>query len=274
MRECFATADMKLHILSDLHLEFGPFEIPETDADILVLAGDIHSHTHGLEWAASAAHGRPVIYVPGNHEYYHSHLSGLAREMRKRADALGVHLLDNDEIVIGDVRFLGTTLWTDFALCEVGSAAIHAMQFANGCMADFKIIRYGHGRLFTARDSAQLHHAAVHWLADKLMSAHSGPTVVVSHHCPHPRSIPDQFKGDALNPAFCSNLTALIQQYQPEVWVHGHTHHSFDYTVGVTRVVCNPRGYVGHELNTDFRPDLVIESVRDRTLLKNKCVHG
>lgn len=250
---------MKLHILSDLHLEFGPLELPATEADVLVLAGDIDLHTRGIEWGASVALGRPVIYVPGNHEYYHSHMSGLALEMRKRADARGVHLLDSDEVVVGDVRFLGTTLWTDFALYGPSASTIQAMRTADIYMADFGLIRYGGKRLFTARDAARIHHAAVRWLRQRLAVAHNGPTVVVTHHCPHPRSIPTRFEGDILTPAFCSDLSSLIEEFQPDLWVHGHTHDSFDYRVGGTRVVCNPRGYYGRELNASFRADLTVD---------------
>lgn len=252
-------AEMRLHIVSDLHLEFGSFALPETDSDVLVLAGDIALHTHGIEWAASVARDRPVIYVAGNHEFYSSHLSGLAAQMRKRADELGVHLLDNDEVIIGSVRFLGTTLWTDFQLYGAGAAAIQAMNAADRYMTDFKLIRYGGKRLFTARDSARIHHASVQWLRQRLAVQHDGPTVVVTHHCPHPRSTPERFVGDNLTPAFCSDLSSLIEEFQPNLWVHGHTHDSYNYVVGKTQVVCNPRGYVGREVNTDFRPDLVVE---------------
>ena len=100
---------------------------------MLVLAGDIDLYTRGIEWSASVARGRPVIYVPGNHEYYHSHMSGLAGEMRKRAEARGVHLLDNDDVVIGGIRFFGTTLWTDFALYKCCYGIVVARVGLDGC---------------------------------------------------------------------------------------------------------------------------------------------
>lgn len=250
---------MKIHVLSDLHLEYGPFELPATESDVLVLAGDIHTHTHGLEWAASVAQGKPVVYVLGNHEFYRAHLSGLAVEMKKCASRLGIHLLDNDAVELDGVRFLGTTLWTDFALDGSGDAAVEAMRFADRWMNDFRLIRYGGKRIFTARDSWRLHQAAVAWLATKLAEPYSGPTVVVSHHCPHPESVPERFRGDPLSPAFCSNLEPLILRHGPSLWIHGHTHDSVDYFVGNTRILCNPRGYLGVELNAAFRPDFVVE---------------
>lgn len=254
---------MKLHVLSDLHLGCGAFDVPDTDADVLVLAGDIDRHTRGIEWGASVARGRPVIYVAGNHEWYSSHLSGLAVQMRKRAGEIGVHLLDNDEVIIGGVRLLGTTLWTDFALYGTGAATMQAMNAAGRHMADFKLIRYGSKRLFTPGDSARIHHAAVRWLRERLAAVHDGPTVVVTHHCPHPTSIPARFAGDILTPAFCSDLSSLIEEFQPALWVHGHTHDSFDYRVGGTRVVCNPRGYVGREVNPLFRPNFTVDVLRE-----------
>ena len=107
---------MKLHILSDLHLEFDPFPMPSTDADIVVLAGDIDLGTGGLAWAMNAIR-KPVIYVPGNHEFYFRHMNKTAIEMREIAAGSGnIHLLDNDEVIIDGVRFLGCTLWTNFEL--------------------------------------------------------------------------------------------------------------------------------------------------------------
>lgn len=255
---------MLIHILSDLHNEFTPFEPPPTDASVVVLAGDIDRHTHGLEWARQVFGGRRIVYVRGNHEIYGAHLHGLAVEMRKRARELGIDYLDNDEAVIGGVRFLGTTLWTDFELFGPENTST-ALRAAKGCMNDFALIRYGSTGRFLPEQSVILHRAARAWLEKKLAEPFDGPTVVVSHHCPSFASVAPQYQNDLLSAAFASCLDALVEK--ADLWVHGHTHTSFDYELGRCRVLCNPRGYTypgsPQPENPWFKPDLVAE-VRKR----------
>jgi UDP-2,3-diacylglucosamine pyrophosphatase LpxH len=244
---------MLLHVLSDLHFEFdGDFRPPEVAADALVLAGDIQPGTAGLTRFAGA--GLPVIYVPGNHEYYGHHFDETNAELRSVAKSLGIHLLDNDEVVVGGVRFLGSTLWTDFSL-DGESGAPRAMRAAEQLVFDFKAIRYAGTALLTPKDTVLLHRQSVEWLAQKLEEPFSGTTVVVTHHAPHLGSIHPRWERSAINPSFASDLSRLMGK--APLWIHGHMHDSFDYTVAGTRVVCNPKGYV-HE-NKFFRPALVIE---------------
>ena len=105
---------MKLHILSDIHLGVCGFEQPRTDADVVILAGDVARPHEAVAWARQF--DKPVLYVLGNHEFYGSSLEGVASEFERQSVDTCVRLLDNTEIVIGRVRFLGTTLWTDFEL--------------------------------------------------------------------------------------------------------------------------------------------------------------
>lgn len=255
---------MRIHVLSDLHLEFwrDPRAYPLSDvgAEVLVLAGDIHSHTKGLVWAAEARNrlGIPVIYVPGNHEFYNSHLQGMAVEMRKVAQELGVHLLDSNQLILDGVRFLGTTLWTDFCLWGKGAKLGDALNLAKHYMNDFNCIRFGSTGWLLPAQSVILHQAAVEWLTKCLAEPFEGPTVIVTHHCPHPDSVAECYKKDGLTPAFCSDLSGLIGQYTPDVWIHGHTHHAFDYYAGKTRIVCNPSGYP-NERFAGFDPGKVVE---------------
>ena len=107
---------MKLHVLSDLHIEFGNFEIPVTNADVVILAGDIHVGTKGIEWATEAIKGIDVIYIIGNHEYYRGALPKLTDKINSISKHTNVHVLENDAITIGNVKFLGCTLWGDFHL--------------------------------------------------------------------------------------------------------------------------------------------------------------
>ena len=246
---------MKLHILNDLHIEFEDFEPPSTDADVIVLAGDIGVGTGGLRWAEAKFPERPVIYVPGNHEFYH-HDIALIDELKSEAPD-NVHVLNDDQVIVGDVRFLGTVLWTDFAL--FGEAdKFFAMQQARQQMADFSIIQ-NHRQRFTPGDAVRLHTASRDWLAVMLAEPFAGKTVVVTHHAPSSRSVHPRYARDLLTPAFASKLEDLMDGGRAALWLHGHMHESFDYEVYGTRVICNPRGYAPEALNPDFRPDWVVK---------------
>ena len=246
---------MKLHILNDLHIEFGEFRPPETDAHVAVLAGDIGVGKGGLDWARECFPDKPVIYVPGNHEFYH-HDIALIDEL-KASTPDNIYVLNEDQVVIDGVRFLGSILWTDFGL--FGEAdKFFAMQHARRWMTDFSIIQ-NHGRHLTPEDAIQLHEQGRDWLAVMLAEPFTGKTVVVTHHAPSPQSVSPRFAMDLLTPAFASNLENLMGSERAALWIHGHMHDSFDYEIYGTRVVCNPRGYTPMALNPDFRPDFVVE---------------
>ena len=246
---------MKLHVLSDLHIEFGEFELPVTDADVIVLAGDVGVGVSGLNWIESHLQGKPVIYVPGNHEFYHHDIK-LIDELKTQAPS-HVHVLNNDDIEIEDVRFLGCVLWTDFAYFGLSEKYLAVEQARQG-MNDFAAIQH-QGRRFSPEDSIVLHEASRDWLATMLAEPFEGKTVVITHHLPSPRSVPPRFAQSPLTPAFVSNLDDLMDGGRLALWIHGHTHDPFDYELYGTRVVCNPRGYCNYELTEGFRPDFVIE---------------
>lgn len=246
---------MKLHILSDLHTEFSDFDPPETDADVVVLAGDIGVGTAGIEWAARQCPEAAVIYVPGNHEFY-DHDIGRTDQLLAAAPA-NIHVLSKDVLELDGIRFLGATLWTDFKLYGEGEAWF-SRQKARGLIEDFISIRNG-GRLFTPEDSVELHEASKAWLVSELNNEFDGPTVVVTHHLPAIPSIAKQYNNDPLNPAFASRLEGIIKRYRPDLWIHGHTHVPCDYEIFGTRVVCNPRGYPSESSGRGFSPGLVVE---------------
>lgn len=245
---------MQIYVASDIHIEFRDFVPPPVDADVIVLAGDIGRGTTGIEWAADHFPGMPVIYVPGNHEYYEHDISIIDR--LKAAAPTMVHVLNNDAFEYEGVRFLGTTLWTDFNFDGEGEAWF-ARQTARSLIDDFGSIKNGH-RLFTPEDSAHLHRTSVHWLITELEKEFLGPTVVVTHHLPSSLSVAKRYSGNPLNPAFASRLEGIIEKYEPELWIHGHTHVPCDYELFATRVVCNPRGYPGERHQPAFRPDLAV----------------
>jgi predicted phosphodiesterase len=265
---------MRIHVLSDLHLELETWDAPATDSDLIVLAGDIGAHTHGVEWAArqSALAGKPILYVIGNHEYYGAEMMGLRKQIRLKADSLRaaghkVFVLDNETQVIGGIRFLGSTLWTDYSLFGEGTEMAFAMSEAKRCMNDHSRIffadRHAAGddppvsrsRLFRPQHAWRLHRYARAWLAEQLAQPHPGKTVVVTHHLPSKRSVAARFASQILPAAFASNMDQLVEL--ADLWVHGHTHDAFDYRIGKCHVVCNPRGYPS-ETNS-FRPSLVVE---------------
>jgi predicted phosphodiesterase len=251
---------MKIHILSDVHLEFSHFQPPDTGADVVILAGDIGLHTDGLQWARTAFPHQDVIYVSGNHEYYGAERLSMLARLREEAASLKIHFLENDSLVIpgSAVRFLGATLWTDFLLYGEPWAN-KLMRLGAGRLNDFRKIRNGEGA-FTPEDSVLLFQESVAWLNARLNEPFSGKTVVVTHHLPSMLSVPLRFREEKLSACFASHLDYLFGK--AALWVHGHSHDNSDYLSQGTRVICNPRGYVterhGVE-NKQFIPDLVVE---------------
>ena len=252
---------MKLHILSDLHLGVQGMAQPRTDADLVVLAGDISRPEHAAPWAL--AFDKPVLYVIGNHEFYGSSLPEVKAEFHRRFDGTHVHLLDDSAIELGGVRFLGSTLWTDFCANGTGDKQTEAMLKAREFMYDFKRVRIGAlptDPILTPEDTTQLFAASRRWLDTELAKPFAGPTVVITHHAPTLHSIHPRFAGSPFNAAFVSDAAFLLQGGRAQLWIHGHTHDSFDYTVDGTRVLCNPRGYAkdGVVENARFDPQLVV----------------
>lgn len=259
--------ELKLWIWSDLHLELDPWWFPKRlpRADVAVVAGDVHRAPDSIAWLvrqldAGVLKVRRIVYVPGNHEYYRREMTEALSRARDAARTFGIDLLDMDEVVIDGVRFLGGTLWTDYAL-DGDVRAATAACFAR--MSDHKLIEVeeaGRTRLLRTDDAREMYRAYVEWFERKLRTAHPGPTVCVTHHGVSRGSIRDKFEGNPTNPGFASDLSWLIDRYQPELWCHGHTHASADYRLGRTRVVCNPKGYgsPGFEENPAFKPRLVV----------------
>lgn len=262
---------MKIQIASDLHQEWiqsvfkdAPALTPAPDADVLVLAGDIHARLGGLQ--SFADWPVPVVYVAGNHEAYGEQLHGLIDALKDQAKTYRIHFLELTEARIDGVRFLGSTMWTDYELNGAAHAP-RAMSLAEHNMRDHRII-YAEPGLFDAKKARDRHLASRAWLGAHLSTPFEGKTVVVTHHGPHPGGVARQFMGDPLNAAFFSDLRPLMTNV--DLWVHGHTHSPVDILEGRCRVLANPRGYPLNlrqaaspaELtfeNRAFQPHLVIE---------------
>lgn len=252
---------MKLNILSDLHLGFGAMDKPVNDADVVVLAGDIARPREAAAWALGF--DKPVLYVLGNHEFYGSSIDGAADELKRLCAGTHVRVLDDGEVVIGNVRFLGATLWTDFELFGSSDRRAAAMEEARRLLRDFSRIRTFEAStdLFTPDDSVALFRRHAEWLDVRMASIHVGPTVVITHHAPSSLSVHPRFADSLLNACFVSDAAHLLGADRVSLWIHGHTHDSFDYRLNGTRVVCNPRGYAraGVNENALFDPDFMVE---------------
>ena len=251
---------MRIRVHSDLHLEFKDWSPPKADADVVVLAGDIHVGVKGIEWARRSFPAIPIVYVPGNHEFYGEHIHDLTQELVVEGRRLEVDVLDGGSTTISGVRFLGATLWTDFALAGADPSSIaRAMADAQYGMYDFHVIRCGDNRKFRPTDARAIHLTRVRWLRSQLAEGYVGATVVVTHHLPHRRSIHPKYEASDLNPSFASDLGNLMGP-SVSLWIHGHTHESCDYVVNGTRVICNPRGYAPMELNESFNPVCTVDT--------------
>lgn len=253
---------MKIQLASDLHLEFLNRDngdrhnaaatsrdflperliAPVPGADVLVLAGDIADGAHGFKLFADwpTPQPTPIIYVAGNHEFYGHAIQPMREKMREGAALNGIHFLENESVEIDGVRFLGTTLWTDYRL-RLNRTQRQLMEEAQCRINDHRLIRTGR-HLFTTKDALEQHEIARAWLQAELDRPFAGKTVVVTHHGPHPLSVHPRYAGDKLSAAFVSDLSELMPGV--DLWLHGDVHDGFDYQVGRCRVVANPTGYV------------------------------
>ena len=273
---------MKISIASDLHLEFGDLDFDNSEgANVLILSGDIcvladldmrdrRQTEMGFARARSerfheffercSARFPHVIYIMGNHEYYHDDFATALSEVRRKlAHVSNLYILEREVKVIGDVTFIGGTLWTD--MNNLDTLTLYHMRTM---MNDFRVIsnsatpvhfRTQEGEFktrvgrFMPEDAVAEHVKMKQYIQTVVQGNHDTKYVVVGHHAPSAQSIHAQYAHDSImNGGYASNLDEFIMDHpQIRLWTHGHTHHPFDYQIGNTRVVCNPRGYAGHE---------------------------
>jgi len=263
---------LRILAVSDLHLEFDGSHWPLPAAatfDVVVLAGDIHnSVSAALTWIAHERRdgtlaGKPVVYVPGNHEFYGGEIGpDPALPEADLAAELGIHLLAPGTVNLDGVRFIGATMWTDYALL---GDVVRDRAAAEMGLNDHRLIIWCEEqseRRFTTADALRLHRRDRTYVEEQLARPFDGPTVVVTHHAPHPRSVAPRHRESPLCPAFASDLSEMILQFAPTVWIHGHDHNSHDYRVGETRVFSNQAGYpyrTGGRENPAYDPAATVE---------------
>jgi hypothetical protein len=203
------------------------------------------------------------VFVAGNHEFYGSDLVSTLAALREAAAGSTVHVLERDAWHHRGVRFLGCTLWSDHRLYATPEERALGLQQATTLVRDFSRITVSPDApdKLTPDVAQRLFDDTVTWLEARFAEPHAGPTVVVTHFAPTRLSIHPRFAGSPINACFASDLASHITRWQPQFWLHGHTHDSFDYRIGSTRVVCNPRGYApkGVVENALFDPNLVID---------------
>ena len=267
----------RLWIFSDLHQDWADNawdpapHAPAGGFDIAVIAGDVHMPlTKALDWIGSRLPGVPTIYVPGNHDFWHDGgddrytFDDLIARGRDAAARHGIHLLMNDAITLDGVRYLGGTLWTDLYLGTHSRG--HALKSARQGMNDYKRIRRrrsGKHKYIRTLDTLALHRRTRDFLCSQLALRTHLPTVVVTHHAPHPFSLPDPFTD--LRWCYASDLTEMMTLDGPDLWIHGHLHNRADYRLHGTRIICNPRGHIEDNSSRTFDPSFLIDT---RTLVQ------
>lgn len=267
---------MKLWIMSDLHDDYsrasmGNYALPkDVEADIIVIAGDIAGRLSrmGRSWLEAQDRGIPMIVVAGNHDFWRGTIDREIERFREKCLVDFIHILDGESIVIGDTRFVGGTLWTDYRIWH--GQEWHGQNAALKNMNDFRYIRSrDYERRLLPWMLAEIHQQHRVAIEDTLATPHDGPTVVVTHHAPSPKSLRDGRVTEPLDAAYASDLEEMIMRHQPEMWIHGHVHTRHDYMIGGTRIVCNPRGY-RHAAHRRMRrpPDVEVKEFDERLVVE------
>ena len=266
---------MKLQLFSDLHLEVHPHFQPRAapDADLLVLAGDIGSYQDGslladsdfglARFSPKRGWPVPVLFVPGNHEYDNLDFDLTHARLRETCQRLGITWLERESLVLQGVRFIGTTLWTDFdALTQPGDSAVQVLKARAKAFraADFYLQKTGatrSGQPFMAPAWREQGLACRQWLRETLARPFAGSTVVVTHFAPSLSSADPRYGITPGTAGFCNALDDLLPLAQ--LWVHGHLHCQHDYVQAGCRVLANTLGYAAKGEQAGFRPECVLE---------------
>lgn len=247
----------RVRIMSDLHIEFKHYQYEYFGEDIIILAGDIGVGLLGFNWIKNCIPEHiPVIYIAGNHEYYNQQIPYFTNALKIYCNSTqNIHFLENDTFIFNDIKFIGSTLWTDFNLFK---CPIECMRLANNSMNDFVKIYLQYLNQLSAKDTLEFHKKSKRFIKNELKKTSSDlKTFLVTHHGPSIKSTEDKYKKVYLTAAFVSNLENFIKNNRIDYWIHGHCHSYARYILYNTEVICNPLGYP-KEIDREYSP-LIIE---------------
>jgi len=263
---------MRFRLMSDLHLEFEdrtldftPIPLKDDKTTVLILAGDVALGIDAVGFIQKMCKQfYKVVYCLGNHEFYYNEYNKTRARWSDRPEMPSNLILLDDHVAIIDeqVRLVGGTLWTDF-----NGDDYFAKNLAIQCMNDYNCAKFKSGdkvsgyrkRPLHPNDTVRAHKQTLFLITETIRVPFDGPTIVVTHHLPHPLCVAQDFRTDPLNPAYMTNLDEVIEANDIAVWVHGHTHTNVDVEVHDTRILCNPRGYTPDDLNEGFDEQLTFE---------------
>ncbi len=244
-----------LSVISDIHREFSNINLSPGNADIVAVVGDLERPDSdlslpdalhgGVKWLSQEIHDRPVLFIPGNHDYLNNKVSDALAAMRRAAEGTNVHVLWNETYDFKGIRFIGTPLWTNPVrpgdnLDQIKKAITERV----GLQLSFR----DDGEKLDFDWLLEQHLQAKDFIAQELAKEKDIPKVVLTHWAPSLRSQPNDFyfKGSDLEGYWSSDCEELVQQ--ATLWAHGHFHSSVDYRIGKNkkrgRVISNPRGKV------------------------------
>ena len=252
---------MKVQLLSDLHLEYSHKTLPKisAEADVLVYAGDIAASKNNLYQYFNSirkTHKIPIVMILGNHDYYNSYLNKAADKLKSAVEKLDdIHILNRESIEIGDVTFVGTTLWTDF---DRGRDEVAVMQVFPDYKKIYKVSSDYRKVKINTNDILKEHRKDVKWLRETIQP--DKKTVIVTHHVPTNSFIPECYKSSVLNGGFYVDMSDFMIDYEVDVWCCGHTHFFMDCEINDCRIFCNPWGYP-FEDNSDghYKEEFIFE---------------
>lgn len=267
---------MKIWIFSDIHLGlndakqgFIPFPVVE-DADLLIVAGDVSdSIINSVEWIKKISKKVKTIFVPGNHEYYDLSIENTLKYIEENRIGENYFILNNDSVIIDNVKFIGSTLWTDFkVLAKDEYEKIVCQSACMNYVPDFSDFIYMHEPknniippFFRPKDAEYLHYLSKEYILNELNKDFSGKKVLITHHALHKKSIDKRFKDDLSTSAYVSDLSEIFSmENKPNLVIHGHTHTTFRYLVNDVPVICNPMGF-GIFSKLDFKYDYVYKGI-------------
>ena len=241
---------VRINYFSDIHLEFGRLERPETNADLVIAAGDIGVGRQGINWLKGI--NKPVIYIAGNHEFYTHEYRRTLNMLRNTCMNSNVYFLEKNVLIMEGIRFLGCTLWTD--LLSQGEKNTNKLSTR---LNDFRNIRFKDD-LFNPAIFTRLHRSSLLWLENELDEPFDGKTVVITHHAPVPLSW-HETNNELKKIAYCNSLHEIISTYDISAWFHGHIHSQNDYQVLGTRILSNTRGYKNRKEIKNFDLNKVVD---------------